>query len=885
MRQISNRAPIILPTQLILFLVYFIIINIPILSGLVGYGDDTGAFDFPYRILSSQLSEYKDTLFWYPYAGDGVPQLSLEYVGLTWSPLGVLLGYLIPYDYQTLGIEIIIWRATGALGSYALARHWSISPIGSTAVAATYIASGTMSRAALSFITLIGQMLAPWILYTSLKIIEARSFRETVFRIVHFSVVYGILLWCGYAATALILPVLLAPIVLYYGYKRKTQYIRIVISFLVSLLLILAFIAPLIYETMNGPIDHLNPTYRSAEASMLVGNTRSIDFIGLLLPNPSYNLPHGPDDLQPIYTGIIPIIVFIAQTRFSQIPRHQTYSILFLSLALFFLFSLPNLPVYFSQLNAQDYFSPISVFLYLFFPVILIIGLNIYAEPLTPRDKLIILVIFFISCLSTDNPIANYLRNTTPPFSLVRHNFLWFWLFSLLISIFAWSKLDRLFHDETSLFPPTYATATTFSLTRAFHSNIVPVSLSVLLISYLYIASHNTSESFAKEFPVGKIHLLWQVLSVGLQAILFTAVLIVHFRATDTYRNFLLFLILLIPCSIYVLCSVSLGPHLRALPTGSLTLSLTNVQRFTIDFFHIFFIICLFVVAIVTPTLRRLRPHLILGLCLLDMGVASHRYYSDSDRFSTPQQGWPWNYTSTQSRAVTNNFQPRNAIGKFKADFWQPFTGTIRPYPAVELLRHEWDTDYQTWVHFPEAWYASPNGVDITVLRTDLLQPPDFNPPSWTPTWGVNAAATGGRNTKPNYPNLTIYEADLLVGDMSINYPCNGPYAPGQTFSDFKLNYMLSTTVSLTTNTTCARLLIFTDSWSPSWHATVNGKQTKVYRANKAIRAIMIPSGTNAIIWTYDTTILFKLALLPISLIISLFILYYYNKYTTSTTI
>lgn len=879
MKQTTNFPPIILPTPILFFAVYFIIIHIPILSGLVGYGDDTGAFDFPYRILSSQLSEYKDTLLWYPYAGDGVPQLSLEYVGLTWSPLGVILGYLFPYDYQTLAIEIIIWRATGALGSYALARHWSISPIGSTAVAATYIASGTMSRAALSLITLIGQMLAPWILYASLKLIEARSFRETVFRIVHFSVVYGILLWCGYAATALILPVLLAPIVLYYTYISHTRYIHIITSFLVALLLIFAFIAPLIYETMNGPIDHLNPTYRSAEASMLVGNTRSIDFIGLLLPNPSYNLPNGPDDLQPIYTGIIPIIVFIAQTGFSQIPRRQTYFILFLSFILFYFSSLPSLSIYFSQLYAQDFFSPISVFLYLFFPVALLVFLNIHAEPPTSIDKLIIFVLFFVTCLSTDNPIANYLRKTTPPFSLVRHNFLWFWLFSLLISIFAWSKLDRLFSDESSLSTPATAKTPNVSLTSAFHLNLVPVSLSVLLISYLYIVSHNTSESLARAFPVGKIHLVWQVLSVGLQAILLTAVLITHLRATDTYRNLLLLLILLVPCSMYVLCSVTIGPHLRELPTTSLTLSLTDIQRFTIDFFHIFLIISLFIVAIVAPKLRRLRPHLILGLCLIDMGVASHRYYSDSDRFSTPQQGWPWNYTSAQSRAITNSFQPRNAFGKFKADLWQPFTGTIRPYPTVDLLRHEWDTDYQTWVHFPDAWYESPNGVDVTVLRTDLLQPPDFNPPSWTPTWGVNAASTGGRNTKPNYPTLTTYEAGILADDMSIRYPCNGPYAPRETFSDFKLNYMLSTTVSLTTNTTCPRLLIFTDSWSPSWHATVNGQQTKVYRVNKAIRAIMIPSGNNVIIWTYDTTILITLALLPIFLVISLFILYLHHIY------
>ena len=870
---------ILLPTHLLLFMVYFFLINIPLLAGMVGYGDDTGAFDFPFRILSSQLSEYKDTLLWYPYAGDGVPQLSLEYVGLTWNPLGVFLGLLSPYDHQTLAIEIIIWRATGAIGSYAVARQWKISPIGSTAVAATYIGSGTMSRAALSLITLIGQMLAPWILYTALRIIDARSYRDSVFRTIHFSTLYGILLWCGYAATALILPVLLAPLLLYYTHVTKTSYTQLIISLLSSLILIFAFIAPLIYETLNGPIDHLNSTYRSTEASMLVGNTRSIDFIGLLLPNPSYALPNGPDDLQPIYTGIIPIIVFILNIRFSQILTRQTYFNFFLSFFIVFILSLSKLPAYSLQLLSPDFYSIFIVCFYLLFPLLLTILCNIYKNILTSLDKLFIFVLLFIICTSSDNPVANYLRNTTPPFSLIRHNFLWFWLFSLIITIFTWSKLDSFFEENTNRFFLGDFIPTTFSLPYFFNSQLFRVSFSVLLISFLYIAPHNVPETIARKYLVGKFHLGWQLLSTGALISLLTAVLIIHFRATIKHRNLLFSLILIVPCTIYLLCAQLIGPHLRSVPTASLTLALSDIQRFYIDFLHILLIISLFITTIVTPVLRQLRPHLILGLFLIDMGVATHRYYSDSDRFSTPQQGWPWNYTSASSRAETNNFKPHNASGRYKGDLWQPFTGTIRPYPAVDLLRHEWGSDYQTWVHFPSAWYESPNGIDITVLKDALLSPLSSPPPSWTPTWGVNAAATGGRNTRPNYPPLSEYETSLLIADMSLNYPCNASNASVVTMSDFTLDYMLSTTVSLTTNTSCPRLLVFTDSWSASWRATVNGNRINVYRVNKAIRALFIPSGTNTIIWTYDTSFLLLLAIFPIAILLLVLFRLVYSLY------
>lgn len=888
----SRYRRLFVSSHTILFMVYFMMINIPLLAGLVGYGDDTGAFDFPFRILSSQLSEYKDTLLWYPYAGDGVPQLSLEYVGLTWNPIGVLLGLFSSYDYQTLAVEIIMWRATGAVGSYALARHWKISPIGSTAVAATYIGSGTMSRAALSLITLIGQMLAPWILYTGLRIIDARTIRDSVIRIIHFSTFYGILLWCGYAATALILPVLLAPLFLHRAYVTKTSPIQLLTSFSGSLILILAFISPLLYETFNGPIDHLSSTYRSSESSMLVGNTRSIDFIGLLLPNPSYALPDGSDDLQPLYSGVIPIIVFISTARFIRIFAHRSYPLFFLLFIFYFLLSLPNLADYYKMFFYDKTFvytlihSPhLWVFFSLFLPLFFATAHNNSSVDFSPLDKIFVFTLLLITFLSTDNPVANYLRNTAPPFSLVRHNFLWYWLYSLIITIFAWSKLDTHFNQNIFPNPSNNYVPRTSSLTQALNSHFLYGSFSLLLITILYIAPHNVPETIARTLFVGKTHLMWQLLTVGVLLTLLAAVLFIEFRAPTEHRNTLFFLLLLVPCIIYFLCAHLIGPTLRSARADSLTLALTDIQRFQIDFLHIFLITSLFLAAIMTPAIRSLRPLLVLSLILIDMGVATHRYYYDNDRFSTPQQGWPWNYTNVTVRAKTNNFQPHNANGRYKGDIWQPFTGTVRPYPAVDVLRHEWGSDYQTWVHFPSAWYESPNGIDVTVLKDALPSSRGFIPPDWTPTWGVNAAATGGRNTKPNYPQLSEYEANLLSSSMSINYPCNASNISDATMSDFTLNYMLSTEVSLTTYTTCPRLLLFTDSWSASWQATVNGNRTTVYRANKAIRALLVPAGSNVIIWNYDTSTLFLLAIFPISmLLLALMFLIYpltFNKNPT----
>lgn len=56
------------------------------------------------------------------------------------------------------------------------------------------------------------------------------------------------------------------------------------------------------------------------------------------------------------------------------------------------------------------------------------------------------------------------------------------------------------------------------------------------------------------------------------------------------------------------------------------------------------------------------------------------------------------------------------------------------------------------------------------------------------------------------------------------------------------------------------RWLFFADAFYPGWVARVDGKITKIYRANHAFRAIPIAPGTHDITWTYEP-LLFKIGL------------------------
>lgn len=47
-------------------------------------------------------------------------------------------------------------------------------------------------------------------------------------------------------------------------------------------------------------------------------------------------------------------------------------------------------------------------------------------------------------------------------------------------------------------------------------------------------------------------------------------------------------------------------------------------------------------------------------------------------------------------------------------------------------------------------------------------------------------------------------------------------------------------------------LLFFSDAYYPGWNAYVNGKKTKIYRANYAFRAVVVPKGQSDVRFTYE---------------------------------
>jgi hypothetical protein len=75
--------------------------------------------------------------------------------------------------------------------------------------------------------------------------------------------------------------------------------------------------------------------------------------------------------------------------------------------------------------------------------------------------------------------------------------------------------------------------------------------------------------------------------------------------------------------------------------------------------------------------------------------------------------------------------------------------------------------------------------------------------------------------------------------------------------------------------------LVFTDSYYPGWKAYIDGKETKVYRANYAFKAVVADAGQHEIIFEFKPTLFSKLSYLSIisfSLVILLLLVLIFRR-------
>lgn len=813
----------------VIFIVFMLLINSLNISGLMIYGNDTGKWDIPTRILTSALAKNGDLFLWDPHNGDGFPQRSLLTTMQT-NPVSEILGILRPYDYLSFALENLIWRSVGFWGAYFAARHFHVSGLAAASVGMMYVGSGVMSWAALSYTTFIGQMLSPWFIVAGTLAATSSSLPGALRASGLLALVFGSMVWCGYPGSWLTAPVLSAPVLLGMAIFSRAKPIFLVFSFFISSICSLLIVSPLISETLDFPSGLPSLFFRRdglgsiLNDRILSGVLGSVDFIGYIFANPSYVPNLSSAIIHPMYFGAIPVLVIIGSLMWSfKIPNLVAISAVAFAALLIsntYNLNLGDHPLFrraISGVDNSEAILDISVYLLLLIPSVIS---GYFWRLQWSKNRLDYLCIFgslYVLVIATNNPLSNFLRLNVPPFVLVRYNHLYTWIVVLLSSICVVKFVDKLIETR-------YYAKADWRIVRAFLFLMISILIPSILVAI------GSEDSFGLGSPIdGQSlfhfpHVIFSafILSSGF-AVLAVGSLFSRMYGSNFYRVFLLLFLAfssIISISIFVYADAT-----RADKSPLLDFQAPRYYGLFFDVVHFVLATTLFLISFrVGKDSNTIRFLVSMATCI-DLASAVPLYFSDNPTMGVPSSGWPFSqFSEINSHSL---FRP-SGDGGTKDQFWSPLhrlNSSLTPPYLVSALRKEWKTKYNRWVLFPNTWEPGESEHDVFVSSGAFEVISD---------------------------NL-----DLDINNERLSSKCESE------ISSFGfVRELLSSHVTVDFIANCHRLLVFTDSWAPGWSALIDGTPTQVLQVNNAIRGVMVPEGAHTLEWLYRPRHLWVLVVL-----------------------
>ncbi len=123
------------------------------------------------------------------------------------------------------------------------------------------------------------------------------------------------------------------------------------------------------------------------------------------------------------------------------------------------------------------------------------------------------------------------------------------------------------------------------------------------------------------------------------------------------------------------------------------------------------------------------------------------------------------------------------------------------------------------------------------------------NPASFPHAWLVHQASIEPSTIKAfdrvNDPSVDLHQTAV------VDSPPSEPLGPSAASDQIQfVSYGLNT-LALTVQAQSGGLLILSENYDSAWHATVNGRQAKVYRADGALRGVIVPAGASRVVFEY----------------------------------
>lgn len=830
---IRNFVRVITYPHIIISSIVVFSLNYLQMFGFVALGNDTGKWDVRYRTLASALVRAGDLPLWLPNGGNGFPQLSLYWGALVANPVGTVIGLFRPYDQISLGIETLLWRAIGFAGAYGFARSFARQPIGAVAVASAYVGSGLMAWASLSYPVLIGLMLAPWLLTSGMWLINAQTGREWKRGVGSMGLTYAAMVWCGYPGAWIMAPVLGGPLLLAVASRTSGALSRLVAGSALAAVAAVAMIGILISETMSLPIFAFSGSFRQETADMRDGLLRLVDLFGLVFPLPSVIPGLSPAVSQPIFFGILNIIIISIHLAHSIYTKalYITVPISGILLSSTLNVSIVDHPLYGVWRTDGVLQSVARETLYSCLFVFTIWSMLSILRDQTIRVKNLLLIYgLCIILVASDWSLANILRTYVPPFQLVRYNFLYSWISILLGATSSWIILEEWFlkseRNTVRMPSPT-----------AIRRGVASV---LCLLALVVIAVIPTPDARGAGFPetgllsIGVPQVAWQLL-IYTMIVFMISFLYLYIRRRVPVQT--------------ALIAFALGS------LGGLLIFHVGLQAWNVDshpsldmrsnflvFWALSFPVSLAFIILLFPKIVHYSKNIYIFACVLicEILLTAPSYFSDNPNLGPPHPTWP--HTPQFPARVIELFEPAAGTrGDYRRDFWSLFDSTISPPPAVTRLQNAWGTMSDRWVHFPEYWSSTGAGGDRWVTRGSLGVEGAGQDAPRAPLRDVlqHTQTKASREAFEEAPPRTAVSLQACEGVRP------GPVASGH------VSLLLATRVVVGFRSDCARLLVFTDSWAPGWRADIDGEPVPVLRINGAYRGAMVPAGEHVLTWHY----------------------------------
>jgi hypothetical protein len=165
-----------------------------------------------------------------------------------------------------------------------------------------------------------------------------------------------------------------------------------------------------------------------------------------------------------------------------------------------------------------------------------------------------------------------------------------------------------------------------------------------------------------------------------------------------------------------------------------------------------------------------------------------------------------------------------------------------------ELLKQNTIKLYKNRNPSPRAWLVKDYRVLDSKSILSMMAQKEFRPSQEVfleeePEWTISPSAPGRRQS--DYGASATFTKGGL-GGLNVGKQLSGFSQKVQIMSES--NNRLDLTVNAEENS----LLVLSDTYYPGWNAFVDGKKTKIYRADYTFRAIPLSAGTHRIEFVYD---------------------------------